>query len=342
MSTTGTQPAQPNQPDQPDQPDRTPRIVVGYDASAPAEVAVAWAAEEAARRGLPLVVMYAADYTGLVGGPISTSPWVPGVSVDEARRIAERGAELARTTRPEVDARPATFVGSPGTVLIQESEGAALVVVGTRGHGDVAGLLLGSVASRVAGHAHCPVVVARGETAVIAGPDRPVVVGVDGSPAAGAALAAAVEQARARGAALRIVCAWVRTLPEGWDRAYWLAVDAEQDPDDTARAAAENVAAEAAATARGLAPGLAVETRVRSGDPAAVVLDAAGDAGLLVVGARGRGSLASLFLGSVSHGVVHGAHCPVLVVRAPAVKRAAAATGAAATGAAAGVPAGLL
>jgi nucleotide-binding universal stress UspA family protein len=319
--------------------DGTARILVGYDASGPARLAVAWAADEATRRGLPLTVVHAADYTGLVGGPVSTSPWVPGVSLDEARRVAEAGAGLARERCPGLDVSAATGIGSAGTVLIQQSAGAALVVVGTRGHGDLAGLLLGSVAARVAAHAHCPVVVVRGKTPVTPGPGRPVVVGVDGSKAAAAALRAAAGHAQAAGAPLRVVCAWVPTTPEGWDRGYWLAVDAEHDPDDTAAAAAEGVAAEAAATARELAPELTVETRVRGGDPAAVVLDAAGVAGLVVVGARGRGSLASLFLGSVSHGVVHGAHCPVLVVRAPATEPA---EPAAADATSSWIPSGLL
>ena len=72
------------------------RIVVGYDGSASARVAVGWAAGEAARRDLPLTVVYAVDYAGLVGGPVRTLPW-PGVATDEARRTPERGAELART-----------------------------------------------------------------------------------------------------------------------------------------------------------------------------------------------------------------------------------------------------
>jgi nucleotide-binding universal stress UspA family protein len=273
MSTTGTRPA---------------RVVVGYDASTSAKLAVGWAAAEATRRGLPLTVIYAADYTGLVGGPLRTSVRVPGLSVDEAQRIAERGADLARAGHPELDVHAATFIGSAGTVLIKESDNAELLVVGNRGHGDLAGLLLGSVAARVAASARCPV--------------RPVVVGVDGSEVAGTALRVAVKQAAATGARLRIVSAWVPTTAGRWNR--------------TAREEAEGVVADAVAKVAELAPDLPVEARVRGGDPAAVVLDAACDAGLLVVGARGRGSLASLFLGSVSHGVVHGAHAPVMVVRA--------------------------
>ena len=301
----------------------TERVVVGYDASASAEVTVGWAADEAERLGLPLDVVYAADYTGLVGGPISTSTWLPGVSIDEARRVADTGVSLARARRPGLEVTARVKMSSPGTVLIQESERAALVVVGTRGRGDLAGALLGSVASRVAAHAHCPVVVVRGGDVVTAGPDRPVVVGVDDSPAAADALRVAVAQASSTGARLRVVCAWIPAPPESWERAYWLAVDAARDSDETARAAAERVAAEATLTAEGLAPELRVETHVRGGDPATVILDAAGDAGLVVVGARGRGSLAGLFLGSVSHGVVHRAQVPVLVVRATAAGAAA-------------------
>jgi nucleotide-binding universal stress UspA family protein len=321
----------------------TPKVVVGYDASASATIAVAWAADEAARRSLPLTVVYAADYTGLVGGPVSTSPWLPGVSIDEARRITERAADAARSRQPGLEVHGATMVASPGTALIEQSKDATLVVVGSRGHGDVAGLLLGSVAARVAAHAACPVVIVRGDTVVQARADRPVVVGVDGSPAAGEALAAAVTQAVATGAPLRVVCAWRPTLAGGWDREYWRTVDPTTDPDESARKAAEEIADEAVAAVRTLAPGLTVESRVRGGYPPDVIVDAAGDAGLVVVGSRGRGSLAGLFLGSVSHGVVHGARCPVLVVRAPRVEEptpAAAAAGHATTDT--WIPTGLL
>jgi nucleotide-binding universal stress UspA family protein len=260
----------------------TARVVVGYDASASAKVAVGWAADEAERLGVPLDVVYAADYTGLVGGPISTSTWLPGVSIDAARRVAEAGVSLARARRPGLEVEARVRMLSPGTVLIQESERAAMVVVGTRGRGDLAGTLLGSVSSRVAAHTHCPVAVVRGDDVVTAGRDRPVVVGADDSPAAAGALRAAVSQASARGAGLRVVCAWIPPVPESWEGAYWLAVDAARDPDQTARAAAERVAAEATLTAQGLAPELRVETQILGGDSAAVILDAAADAGLVV------------------------------------------------------------
>jgi nucleotide-binding universal stress UspA family protein len=93
--------------------EHAPRVVVGYDGSVSAKVAAGWAADEAERLGAGLAVVYAADYTGLVGGPVSTSPWLPGVSIDEARRVAEAGAALARARRPGLAVEARTEIGSP-------------------------------------------------------------------------------------------------------------------------------------------------------------------------------------------------------------------------------------
>jgi nucleotide-binding universal stress UspA family protein len=295
--------------------DNDARVVVGYDDSDSATVAVGWAADEADRLALPLVVVYAADCSGLVGGPVGRSP-LPGAAMDRALRVAGTGVRIARARHRGLDVSARTFTGSAATVLVLESEGAALVVVGTRGRGEHVGPRLGSVASRVAAHAHCPVAVVHGGDVVTPGHGHPVVVGVDGSRAARSALRAAVARADAAAATLRIVCAWLPAVPDGWRGARWTAIHARNDADDRARRAATDVALDAEVAARLMAPGLTAEVRVGRGHPASVVLDAAGDAGLLVVGARGRGSVASLFLGSVSHGVVHRAPCPVLVVRA--------------------------
>jgi len=293
---------------------RSARVLVGYDGSPSSAVAVAWAADEAARRGVPLAVVYAADYAGLVGGPFGSS-WLPDAVVREADRIAEAGATLARERQPGLDVTAHAYAGGPAIVLIREARGSGLVVVGTRGRRELAACVLGSVATSVAARAPAPVVVVRGGEAVTSGPNRPVVVGVDGSAAAADALRFAVDAARGTGATLKIVGAW-RTIHEDWVRAYWLAADPTADPDRTARQAVEGVVAAAADTAATLAPDLTIRSSTRGGDPATVLVDLAGDdAALVVLGSRGRGSVAGLLLGSVGHDVVHAARCPVAVVK---------------------------
>jgi nucleotide-binding universal stress UspA family protein len=293
---------------------RSARVLVGYDASPPSVVAVAWAADEAARRGVPLAVVYAADYAGLVGGPFG-SAWLPEPVIREAERTAEAGAALARERQPSLDVTAHAYADGAAITLVRESRSSGVVVVGTRGRGELAACVLGSVATSVAARALAPVVVVRGGEAVRPGPKRPVLVAVDGSAAADDALRFAVEAARGTGATLKIVGVW-RTIREDWVRAYWLAADPTADPDRTARQAVEGVVADAADTAATLAPDLTIRSSTRGGDPATVIVDLAGDdAALVVLGSRGRGSVAGLLLGSVGHGVVHAARCPVAVVK---------------------------
>jgi nucleotide-binding universal stress UspA family protein len=139
-----------------------------------------------------------------------------------------------------------------------------------------------------------------------------IVVGVDGSEGGAAALAFAAEEAALRNTDLRIVSAW------------WIPVAAYGDginaPLDAAtmeafRERAEQIADEAAATAKKLQPSVQVEAKALSGQPADVLLEQAADVQLVVVGRRGLGGFKSLLLGSVSQQVVHHATCPVVVVQ---------------------------
>lgn len=142
-----------------------------------------------------------------------------------------------------------------------------------------------------------------------------IVVGVDGSEGAAAALEFAAGEAAFRGARLRIVAAW--QVPAA---AYGGGFAPPLDPDtwDLFRGRAEEVAAEALAAVKNLQPSLAAETVAVQGQPADVLLDQAGDAAVIVVGRRGLGGFRSLLLGSVSHQVVQHATCPVVVVNQPA------------------------
>lgn len=139
-----------------------------------------------------------------------------------------------------------------------------------------------------------------------------IVVGVDGSDCARAALEAAAQEAALRNVRLRIVSAW-HVAPAVYAGGFAPGLD--QETIDSFRESAESVVGDALAHARRLQPALDAEGRTREGQAAEVLLDEARDAVLIVVGNRGRGGFASLLLGSVSQHVVHHAPCPVLVVR---------------------------
>ena len=138
-----------------------------------------------------------------------------------------------------------------------------------------------------------------------------IVVGVDGSPSSRAALRWAVRQAALTGSAVDAVMAWqvpmtltgyawapisrdeADNLAEGARKALDAAISEEVEPADSCRVTAHAI----------------------NGHPADVLLDAAADADLLVVGSRGHGSFADALLGSIGQHCVHHAHCPVLIMR---------------------------
>jgi nucleotide-binding universal stress UspA family protein len=139
-----------------------------------------------------------------------------------------------------------------------------------------------------------------------------IVVGVDGSEGAAAALEFAAAEAALRQARIRVVCVWeVSAIAYGGG--FALALD--QQTIDAFRDRAQRVADEAVATVKERWPALDCEGLAVEGQPAAVLLEHAADATLIVVGNRGLGGFRSLLLGSVSQQVVNHAPCPVVVVR---------------------------
>jgi nucleotide-binding universal stress UspA family protein len=140
-----------------------------------------------------------------------------------------------------------------------------------------------------------------------------VVVGVDGSEGARAALEFATHEAAMRKARLRIICAW-EIPPVVYAGTFAPRFDAATL--EGFSAGAETVARDALAAANQLEPSVEAEVKALEGQPAAELLAAARDADLIVVGNRGHGGFTSLLLGSVSHQVVQHAPCPVTVVRA--------------------------
>ena len=282
-------------------------VIVSYQGTASSRGAVAWAALTAGSWGGSLRVVVAADTAPLAGCRPGDLVRKWGELRRRGQSLAADAQRLARAAAPGLTVEAEVQMGSAVTVLVAASHDAELVVLGAdRGHAPGA-RRQGVLVDGVAAHARCPLVVVGRRTAAYPGPGRPVVVGVDGSPHATAALdAAAAAAVRAR-APLRIVC---------------VTGDRAGPPAATTRSAgaAAGVARELADLALGRVrdthPGLPSASEIRAGDPAAVLLDLARGAGLLVLGRLGGGADRTLLVGSVSRAALRALPCPVTVVGA--------------------------
>jgi nucleotide-binding universal stress UspA family protein len=137
-------------------------ILVGVDGSPSSRTALTWAAAEAADHQADLVVLNVWERAVL---PPVGSPSVPQSDlVDPSQLAAENLVQVIKEVLgedPTVLVQPRVKPGNAAEVLIEESADAALLVVGTRGRGGFAGLVLGSVSQHVAAYAKCPVAVIR-------------------------------------------------------------------------------------------------------------------------------------------------------------------------------------
>ena len=280
-------------------------VVVGVDGSPCSLAAVDLAADEARLRGVGLRVVHGFiwPYFGIPLGPSSAGPPEGGLR-HEAEGILAEAVERARKAAPEVDVDGEIVTGGGSAVLVAEARDAAMVVVGDRGLGGFSGLLLGSVAVQLAAHAECPVLVVRGH----AHPSGPVVLGVDGSPAASAAVARAFDEAWLREAPLVALHAWLHPVAQG-PGDILVVFDVNE-----VRKVEARLLAEAVAGCREKYPDVPVREDLVHGPARGALIDLSGEAQLLVVGTRGRGGISGLLLGSVSQAVLHHAACPVLVV----------------------------
>ncbi|MFA1542690.1 universal stress protein [Actinomadura monticuli] len=277
-------------------------VVAGYDGSQNGVQALDWAAGEARVRGLPLTVMHA--WEAFIGGSMA----MPTVDLGSiAQQTLDGGVEHVRKEAPDVPVQGVLECGRPAAKLIEAGRSAALIVLGPRGLGGFAGLVLGSVSAQVVAHAACPVVIARGTDGRPGTEPGRAVVGVDGSPASRAALEMAFTEADLHGLSVHAVAAWepapVQDLPPLVDEVGM-------------RGAATARLNELMAPLRDLHPGVDAQAEIMVGPPREVLLEAAQGARLLVVGSRGMGGFRGLLLGSVSHALVQYAPCPVAVVHA--------------------------
>jgi len=278
--------------------DTQDRIVVAYDGSPDAQTALTWATRTAILTEQPIVAVIATASDDLM--PQRSLLW--GDHLDEVRNSAERILGEALVADSAVDLRP----GPATAVLLEAAVGAALLVAGSRGHGQVAGALAGSVSQHLARHASCPVVVAR----PVAHPGAArIVVGVDGSGGSDAAVEFACRRAELTGEDVVVVHGWRDGAASGTTRREVPGEFMERIVEE------ERLLAEALAGVRADHPDVHLEPEAIPVVAWRALADASAAATLVVVGSRGRGAFTGMLLGSVSQQVLHHAECPVAVVR---------------------------
>ncbi|MFC9388737.1 universal stress protein [Streptomyces venezuelae] len=283
-------------------------IVAGVDGSPESLAAADWAAREALHRELPLRLAHAWRWE-----PIDL-PLVQDRATQE--RVADevlREAEATVAARyPALTVRAEVLRDTPVAALLGAEERAEMLVIGSRGHGAVAGFLLGSYGQQIIAGATRPVVAVRSRDGEPAEPPAGhVLVGQLGGPEdSAAALGFAFATAAARGASLRAVRAW--SLP-----ALYTYSPASMRLADEAGGLVpyeEKALREALAPWRERYPDVPVSEHVELGSAGQVLLSASGPAQLLVVGRRAKRGAVGPRIGSVAHAALHLAPCPVAVV----------------------------
>jgi len=277
--------------------DAKDRIVVGTDGSRRADRAVDWAAGRAAALGLPLLIVHVVPGRPTPSTPLTavTASFEEGFHEEALERL-ERVVRRAHELHDDLDVTGEIVEGNAAYVLAQASKEAALVVVGARGESaPVTVRLLGGVCDQVTAYASGPIAVIPDEEHAC--PDGPVVLGVDESPEARAAMWFAFQSAAERGVPVVAIHAW-------------------QDRDSREIVARVTDIVDGMLTeARAEYPEVPVEVRVIHGKPHHELVQASKEAGLVVVGSRGIGGFTGLLLGSTSKRVLRDSHCPVVVTR---------------------------
>ncbi|GHE38922.1 universal stress protein [Streptomyces longispororuber] len=290
-------------------------LVVGVDGSEHSLRAVAWAADEAVLRGVPLRLVHAASRDGEEEDEEGTAlPGEPGRLAPKERADAVLDAAARRARRGRQGLRVSVRVRDeePVPALLREARNATALVVASRGRSGIVELLLGSVSLGVAARADCPVIVLRGshDNQARAGTRQRVVVGVGAEPECAAAVEFACAEAERRRVTLEAVRAWRR--PVRYD-----ASGPARSPGEPACPAQRRAADGLAAALRGAVadhPSVAVLQHPVEGSARRALLDASYRADLLVVGAPRRRAHLGFQLGRVGHALLHHSACPVAVV----------------------------
>jgi nucleotide-binding universal stress UspA family protein len=286
-------------------------VVVGYDQTPHSDHALAEAAREAVIRGTALKIVHA--YTWIPPGTPTAVPMQIPMELSEracreaAEQVVQTAAASVRSQHPGLTVEAHAVAGHPAKVLADASRGADLLVVGSRGRGGFTGLLLGSVSLRVLANAHCPVVVARGESRPAQGG---ILMAVDIEAPCEEILEYAFIEASRRGATLAALHVW----DEPWIAIYGV--------DEDAAAQVKEITADYEARLDCLVrswharfPDVRTELRIAIGTAATALVEATDVADLIVVGGRHHGDgRHGMRVGPVANTVLHHSTCPVAVV----------------------------
>jgi nucleotide-binding universal stress UspA family protein len=277
------------------------------DGSSSAREAAHYAAAIAQRHHATLTLVHVFETVFHGYGPVGLAGTyiIPDEHLREsAERLLEETVNDIELSHPGVKVESHLQTGGVAARLIDESEKAQMTLVGSRGVGGFASLMLGSVSAQVATYGHGPIIVVRPAAA----PDGPILVGFDGSQAANAALQFGVQEALSRRVPLIVTNVY-------WEKPWGWRQQPTTDPVVTARNHAEQMINDALELPAEEHPELQYSIRtIHSLSPAHSLVEESAHAALTVVGSRGKGGFAGLLLGSMSRTLIHHAAGPVAVI----------------------------
>jgi nucleotide-binding universal stress UspA family protein len=276
-------------------------VVVGIDGSGANNAALGWAADEAESLGVPLRLLH------VVEGQLKRTRYLSDSAIDaEVESILKRSKQ-AVAKHEEIQVVTEVEIGVPATELVKASRDAELLVLGRRGRGTFARLLLGSVSTAAAARSMVPTVVVPEGWDRQAHADEPIVVGVHDSTGSEAALKYAFETAHRSGATIHAVHVWDVASIYGWDTKGIIG--------DFRRWSLEASEIPAKATAPWVHrfPDVPVSCLPHHGHVVAGLLEEAIEAQCIVVGGHRHRPVTGAMIGSSALGVLHHASCPVVV-----------------------------
>ncbi len=299
---------------------RKPRLVVGLDGSEGSLKALHWAAHRVEMLGnIQTVTAWHLPWWAGEGAPNRVADYHRAAQkrrIVEEHRVAqeEREGAFARQVRASIvrlledvpaaeHAEPLITLGSAGSVLVREARPPDVIVVGSRGRGAVVDAILGSVSLHCISHAEVPVVVVPSHAPLL-DESAHVVVGVDGSLNSIGALVWALDHVPVR-SKIEVIHV-VDVLPVSNESQAQMAMGLGEELLDRTIDSAERQTTESESRE--------LLRRVASGDARHVLLDASSGRDMLVIGARGRGRLNDLLLGSVASSLCHQPLAPTVVV----------------------------